>query len=68
MGMIIIITYSFNLDNSSYNFGTGNAPIHMNYVHCTGIESTIANCTYGSGSSTCYSYEGIIGVECKSGT
>ena len=55
------------IDNSSYNFGSGSVPINLNYVHCTGTESTILDCPYSSASSYCASYKGIIGVECRSG-
>ena len=57
--------------NSTYNFGRGAAPARIAYVYCSGTESSLAECTYRTGSSisSCLSnrYNDIIGLQCKSG-
>ena len=61
------------IDDSAYStfrFGDGNLPVFIAYVDCKGTESSIANCTYSTESSSitrCLRYnDGRVGVQCRS--
>lgn len=46
-----------------YEFGQGTGQIWLTYVHCTGRESSLEQCTHsGFGTGSCY-YDDV-GVEC----
>ena len=60
------------LDDSTYSFGTGSAPINIANVYCRGFESSLAECGFSTGLSThglsnCARYGGsIVGAQCRS--
>ena len=62
----------FSIGNSAYStfrFGNGALPVNIAYVGCKGTESSIANCTYSTSSSSisnCIRNYGRIGVQCRS--
>ena len=47
-------------------YGWGNGTIWMDYVSCTGTETTLYNCGHQSPNNTYCSYNNLANVVCKS--
>ena len=51
------------LQGNSHSWGHGSGPIHMSEVSCSGSETNIFNCMFGSTNSCNHNED--VGVECK---
>ena len=67
--VIIILFFSSLLGATAYDsahFGSGTGPIHINGVSCSGSESRLLDCSYGT-NTTGDSHSEDAGVQCQPG-